>query len=109
VRRDRADKEPTPLDGLPVRIPEVLEEIQASLKRSAEERQSAHTVEAASVEEAVEAARSGFARMTWDGAGDLEDRLNQEGVSVRCLLRPDGSVPVSTDEKDLVAIVARAY
>jgi prolyl-tRNA synthetase len=47
--------------------------------------------------------------MTWDGAGDLEDRLNQEGVSVRCLLRRDGSVPVSTDEKDLVAIVARAY
>jgi prolyl-tRNA synthetase len=39
----------------------------------------------------------------------MEDRLNQEGVSVRCLRRPDGSVPLSTDEDDLVAVVARAY
>jgi prolyl-tRNA synthetase len=109
VRRDRADKESTPLDGLPARIPEVLDEIQTSLKESAEERQAARTVDAGSVEEAVEAARNGFARMAWDGTGELEDRLNQEGVSVRCLRRRDGSVPMATDEDDLVAVVARAY
>src|SRR4051812_24806323 len=33
VRRDRVDKESTPLDGLPVRIPEVLDDIQTSLKK----------------------------------------------------------------------------
>ena len=31
------------------------------------------------------------------------------GVTVRCLQRPDGSLPDDPDEKDLVAVVARAY
>jgi prolyl-tRNA synthetase len=30
-------------------------------------------------------------------------------VTVRCLRRPDGSVPDAEDEADLVAVVARAY
>ena len=47
--------------------------------------------------------------MAWDGSGEMEDRLNQEGVSVRCLRRRDGTVPMATDEDDLVAVVARAY
>ena len=109
VRRDRGEKEPAPLDGLPVRLPQMLEEIQAALKNQAEERQSARTVDASSVQDAVQAAREGFGRMRWDGSGELEDHLNQEGVSVRCLLRRDDSVPLATDEDDLVAVVARAY
>jgi prolyl-tRNA synthetase len=28
---------------------------------------------------------------------------------VRCLYRPDGSVPASQDEPDLIAILARSY
>jgi len=38
-----------------------------------------------------------------------EDRLAQHAVTVRCLQRADGSPPVSPDEPDLVATVARAY
>jgi prolyl-tRNA synthetase len=109
ARRDRTEKETAPLDGLPVRLPDMLDDIQQALKEQAQERQENRTVDAATVEEAVEAARSGFARIAWDGSGELEDSLNQEGVSVRCLRRPDGTVPLSADEDDLVAVVARAY
>jgi len=41
--------------------------------------------------------------------GEGETRLASDGVSVRCLQRPDGSLPSSEDEDDLVAFVARAY
>jgi len=109
VRRDRGEKESTPLDGLPVRLSEMLDDVQQTLKAQAYERQSSRTADAGSVEEAVEISRQGFARIRWDGSGELEDRLNQEGVSVRCLRRPDGTVPLATDEDDLVAVVARAY
>ena len=109
ARRDRTEKESTPLDGLPVRLPDLLDEVQRALQQQAQERQESRTVDAATVGEAVEAARTGFARIPWDASGELEDSLNQEGVSVRCLRRPDGTVPLSTDEDDLIAVVARAY
>ena len=38
-----------------------------------------------------------------------EARLAADGVTVRCLRRPDGAVPDAEDEADLVAVVARAY
>ena len=38
-----------------------------------------------------------------------EAEANGQGVTVRCLVRADGSVPESEDEPDLVAILARAY
>ena len=40
-------------------------------------------------------------------AGGAEARSG--AVAVRCMLRPDGSVPQSEDEPDLVATVAKAY
>ena len=109
VRRDKTEKETTSLDGLPPRIPGLLEEVQLSLKQQAEARQASRTIDAGSLEEAAEASRTGFARIAWDASSDMEDRLNQEGVSVRCLRRRDGTVPMATDEDDLVAVVARAY
>ena len=64
----------------------------------------------ATVEEALEAATTGFARLPWDAIGAAgEDRLAQSAVTVRCLQRADGSVPVSEDESDLVVIVGRSY
>ncbi|MBV9284854.1 MAG: proline--tRNA ligase, partial [Acidimicrobiia bacterium] len=109
VRRDKGEKESTPLDGLPTRIPQLLDEIQKALHQQAQQRQEDRTVDAATVDEAIDGARTGFARIKWDNGGELEKRLNQESVSVRCLRRQDGSVPLATDEPDLVAIVARAY
>jgi prolyl-tRNA synthetase len=109
VRRDKDEKHSTPLDGLPIRIPDVLDDVQKALQEQAKQRQDDRTIDAATVEEAIDAARTGFARIAWESSGELEDRLNQESISVRCLQRRDGSVPLATDEDDLVAVVARAY
>jgi prolyl-tRNA synthetase len=38
-----------------------------------------------------------------------EAKANGAGVTVRCLIREDGSVPDSEDESGLVAVLARAY
>jgi prolyl-tRNA synthetase len=40
---------------------------------------------------------------------DGEAKLAEQAVTVRCLLRADGSVPESGDEDGLVAIVGRSY
>jgi len=49
--------------------------------------------------------------MAWSAlrADDGETRLRTQGITVRCLQRPDGSLPFDEDEPDLVAIVSRAY
>jgi len=64
------------------------------------------TSEAATLDEAVEAARVGVARVPWDV---VAGRPLPGGVTVRCLQRQDGSIPVAGDEPDLVAYLARAY
>src|SRR3954452_8386389 len=68
LRRDKGEKESTPLDGLPTRIPEMLDDVQKALLQQAQQRQEERTVDAASVDEAIEAARTGFARLKWDNS-----------------------------------------
>jgi prolyl-tRNA synthetase len=68
------------------------------------------TVTVGTLDEAIDAAATGWARLPWSAVGvDGEAKANATGVTVRCLVRPDGSVPVSEDEGDLVAVLARAY
>jgi prolyl-tRNA synthetase len=71
----------------------------------------ARTMDAASLEEAVEAGSVGFARVRLGALGaDGEDRLAQRALTIRCLQRPDGSLAEPGDaEDDLVAVVARSY
>ena len=53
---------------------------------------------------------TGWARIPWAAVGpEGEAEANSHGVTVRCLVRPDGSVPDAEDEPDLIAIMARAY
>jgi prolyl-tRNA synthetase len=68
-------------------------------------------VEAASVAEALDAAKTGFARIPWEQLGEEgEDLLNREAISVRCLQTREGTVPGSADlDSDLMAIVGRSY
>jgi prolyl-tRNA synthetase len=69
-----------------------------------------NTVAAASIEEAIEAAATGFAVIPWAAVGvDAEARLAESAVTVRCLRRPDRALALSEDEPDLVAVVGRAY
>ncbi len=72
---------------------------------------TAATADAATVDEAGEAAATGFARVPWRTlmAGDGEARLRELGVTVRVLQRPDGTLPASEDEPDTLAVVARSY
>jgi prolyl-tRNA synthetase len=46
----------------------------------------------------------------WSAVGpDGEAEANGKAITVRCLVRPDGSVPDSEDEPGLFAVLARSY
>ena len=112
VRRDAGTKTPVPLAGLeagggrrprrrpagPVatRPPSAAGRARPRSRRSAE---------------AEEAARTGFAVVPLAALGDEgEAALNANSVSIRLVMRPDGSLPGTGDgDDDLVAVVGRAY
>ncbi|GAA3752625.1 proline--tRNA ligase [Streptomyces tremellae] len=110
ARRIPGGKEPVALDALPGLLPGLLEEDQAQLLRESRERREARTADVASIDEAVEAAATGWARIPWADLGEEgEAKLAEQGVTVRCLVGEDGSVPDSDDAPGTVALVARAY
>ncbi len=88
----------------------VLDDVQQSLFDAALARREARTVEVGTVEEAIAAAATGFARIPWAAVGEEgETTLNDKGVSIRCLQREDGGLPTDRDEPGIVAFVGRAY
>ncbi|MFS8477602.1 MAG: proline--tRNA ligase [Micromonosporaceae bacterium] len=110
VRRRDGSKEPMPVADVVSSVTAVLEADQQALYDEALARREAATAEASTLEEAIEAAATGWVRVPWAAVGpEGEATANAAGVSVRCLVRPDGSVPEAGDEPDLVAIMARAY
>ncbi|WP_295032690.1 proline--tRNA ligase [uncultured Microbacterium sp.] len=111
ARRDRAGKRQMPVTEAATRVPALLDEIQADLFTAARERLADRTVRVSTIDEAREAARSGFALIDWDALGEAgEKELNRDAITVRCLQTRDGSLPGPHEpEKDLVAVVARAY
>ncbi|MET8804356.1 proline--tRNA ligase [Streptomyces sp. NPDC004546] len=110
VRRIPGTKEPVAAEALAALLPGVLEDDQALLLEQSRRRREDRTVEVTSVEEAAEAAATGWARIPWATLGpEGEARLAERGVSVRCLLAADGSAPESEDQPGNVAVVARAY
>ena len=110
VRRDLNEKVVVPIQEVVARATDLLTDSQARLFADALARRDANTADVTTIDEAAEAARTGFARIPYAALGeDGETKLAAEAVTVRCLQRPDGSVPASEDEPDLVAWVARAY
>jgi prolyl-tRNA synthetase len=110
ARRDTGEKTPLGLDEVPSRLPALLEEIQQGMLHNATAQRDARTVDCATVEEALEAAATGFARIPWSAlSGDGVNRLAKHAVTVRCLQTADGDLPASDDEPGAVALVARAY
>lgn len=69
------------------------------------------TADVGTLEEAIEAANRGFARIPMAALGaDGEDRLATQALSIRCLQRPDGSLAEPEDaEAELTAVVGRSY
>jgi prolyl-tRNA synthetase len=110
VRRDTGTKEQVPLAALAGRVEKLVADVQQDILTDARSRRDANIADASDIREAAEASRSGFARLAWRLVrGEGETRLAADGVTVRCLQRPDGSLPGSEDEDDLVAFVGRAY
>jgi prolyl-tRNA synthetase len=110
VRRDSGQKYRRTLDAVLGELPELLDAVQRDLFEHALSYRNAHTYDVRSVGEALEATQDGFARLDWElVAGAGERLLNAQAVSVRCLQRRDGSMPVDDGDSDLVCLVARSY
>ncbi|MDH6284634.1 proline--tRNA ligase [Prescottella agglutinans] len=111
ARRDIGEKSAMPLDEVASSIPNLLESIHAEMISNARARLEERTMDAATMPEALEASKTGFARIPWKILGeDGERALNERAVTVRCLQTPDGTVPGPPDSFDeLVAIVGRSY
>jgi len=110
VRRIPGSKQPVPLAGVAAAAREALDADQLALYEQGLRQRDARIVEVSTLAEAAEAAAIGWARIPWAALGeDGEEQLATQAVSVRCLVRPDGSVPDTGEEPDLVAYVARAY
>ncbi len=110
VRRDTGAKEQVPVAEVAARVPMLLSTIQIDLLESATRRRDDGTTEVASLDEAAEAGKHGFAKVAWDLIKDGgEALLARDAISVRCLQTADGGLPTSEDDPDLVAFVARSY
>lgn len=111
VRRDSGTKEAVALDTISTTVVTLLESMHAEMIDAAHQRLTDRTADARSVSEALQAAKSGFARIPWEQLGEEgEDALNREAVSVRCLQTREGTVPSSGDlDSELMAIVGRSY
>jgi prolyl-tRNA synthetase len=109
VRRDSGEKTTVPLDGAVDAAVSALDAVHAGLLDEATRLRDSRTVAVATLDEAAEAARDGWAVLPWAAVGEQgELRLAESGVSVRCLQTADGGLPAAGDD-DLVAYVGRAY
>jgi prolyl-tRNA synthetase len=110
VRRDTSEKAPVAVDAVAARVAELLDAIQRDMLATATEAREARTVDCTTLDEVQAAAADGFARVPWSVVGaEGEATLAESSVTVRCLQRADGSVPLAEDEDGLVAYCARAY
>ncbi len=110
ARRDSGAKVSVPVAEATPRVLSLLEHIQGELFAEATARLESRTTDVEKVEEAAEAAAEGFARLPWANVGsEGEERLRADGVTVRCLRREDGGLPLDDAEPGLLATVGRAY
>jgi prolyl-tRNA synthetase len=110
VRRDTGMKAQVNVDAACNQIVDAIETLQSELLASATARRNERTADCSTLDDIVEASATGFARAPWRVIGaEGEAKLAESAVTVRCLQRGDGSVPLSDDEPDLIAYCARSY
>ncbi|MDE0579647.1 MAG: proline--tRNA ligase [bacterium] len=110
VSRIGGEKEAVSLSEAPKRVESLLEAIQQSVYDDAMAWRDSRISEAATADEVREATATGFALIPWAKLGpEGEAALAEEAITVRCLQRPDGSLPQAGDEPDLVAVCGRSY
>jgi prolyl-tRNA synthetase len=110
VRRLDGTKSPVRLDAAEASIAAAVKSDQQALYDEALALRESRTEPVTNLPDALNAAERGWARVPWDAVGERgETKANQQGITVRCLQREDGSVPATDDEPGLVALLARAY
>ena len=88
VRRDTGEKLTVSLDGLAVRITELLSKIQKDMLERARAHRDAHTYTAKNMEEFVKlfTEKSGFVKAMWCGSQECEDEIKEKlAVTSRCM------------------------
>ena len=107
---DSSEKRQVGIAGLASDLPGILDGIQADMLEAATVRRDARTLTVSTIDEAREAAQTGFARIPWATLGEEgEALLARDAITVRCIQTADGGVPASEDEPGTIAVVARAY
>jgi prolyl-tRNA synthetase len=111
VTRHTREKQTLPLGAVRGAVTEILSRVGPELLAEGTASRRERTAAVTSLEEAIEAAGTGFATIPVGALGpDGEDRLAKHALSIRCLQRPDGSLAeVGDGEADLIAVVARSY
>jgi prolyl-tRNA synthetase len=110
VNRINGDKQTRSVSGVAAEIPSMLSGIQRDMLAAATEARDARIVDVATVDEAAEAAQTGFGRIAWSSLGlEGESKLRESAITVRCLRNDDGSLPDGDDDPRAMALVARAY
>ncbi|BCB82208.1 proline--tRNA ligase [Phytohabitans flavus] len=110
VRRTDGSKTPVAVPDVVKAVLAALEADQQALYDEALKRRLDRTVTVGTLAEAIEASATGWAKVPWSEVGPAgEKEANGQGVTVRCLISADGTVPDSEDEPELQAILARAY
>lgn len=110
ARRIVGGKDPVALAEVTTYCVQALEDDHQALYDEALRRRDEMTQDVETVEEAREAAQTGFARIPWANLGvEGEKKLAESAITVRCLVRPDGEIPESDDEPGAIAVVSRAY
>jgi prolyl-tRNA synthetase len=109
-RRDSREKNKVGIDHVVDEAQRLIGRIQSDMFDAATARRDAFISDCATLDEAREAAQTGVARLPWEVVGvSGEQDLATNGLTVRCLQLPDGSLPESDDDSGALAYIARAY
>jgi prolyl-tRNA synthetase len=113
VRRDSRAKESIPLAQLATRLPALLDDVQASLLRQAQEFRAASTVLANSKAEVLAhfaTGQRGFVAVPWDGSAAFEAEVKAEtGATLRCMPLDTSRFASLERPGHRVALFARSY
>jgi prolyl-tRNA synthetase len=114
VTRHIRQKENLDLRAVGAAVGAILSRVGPELLEEATKARQERTVDVDTLDEAIEAGASGFARIRTGALGsDGEDRLAAHALSIRCLQRPDGGLAEADDgddgRDDLIAVVGRSY
>jgi len=110
VERVSGAKGSVPLAGVVGAVTDALDLAQTTLLVEARARLAGQTVDVTTLDDAREASQTGWARVPWATLGtDGEQELAAASVTVRCIVRPDGTLAESEDEPELLAVTGRSY